>query len=87
MGTKKRWQEVDAHLIGLAVLQALANVDRGLYGEVDLDLGDRWVKIDTLDRPAFVVVSEIEAPVEFLENGEGIDEDGSEAAVYLPRGV
>ena len=71
MGTKKRWQEVDARLIGLAVLQALANVDRGLYGEVDLDLGGRWVKIDTLDRPAFVVLSEIEAPIELVDEVKG----------------
>lgn len=70
MGTKKRWLEVDAYLIGLAVLQALANVDRGLYGEIDIDLDGRWVKIDTLDRPAFVVVSEVETPPEFAGRGK-----------------
>ena len=70
MGTKKRWQDVNYHHLGMAVLQALANVDRGLYGEVDLDLEGRWVKIDTLDRPAFVVISEIEAPPELRGDGE-----------------
>ncbi len=67
MGTKKRWQEVNAHLMGLAVLQALSNMEHGDSREVEIDLGGRWVKIDTLDRPAFVVLSEIAPPIELVD--------------------
>ncbi len=64
MGGKKRWQEIDAHLVGLAVLMALANAERGFTGEVDLDLGGRWVTIVTPSRRGFVLVFEVEAPPE-----------------------
>ncbi len=64
MGTKKRWQEVNAELLGLAILQALANVEHGTEGEVEIDLEGRWVKIVTDRHRCRVVLFEIDAPPE-----------------------
>jgi hypothetical protein len=64
MGTKKRWQEVDARLMGLAVLRALANVEHGHSGEVEIDLEGRWVKIVTDCHRRRVVLFEIDVPPE-----------------------
>ena len=70
MGTKKGWKELDPALIGLAVLQALANAEGGLKGEVDLDLGGRWVRIQTDYLREMVVLFDIGAPPELRDPGE-----------------
>ena len=70
MGTKKRWQDVNYHHLGMAVLQALANRERGDSGEVEIDLDGRWVKI-VIDRHLCrVILFEVDAPPELRDPGE-----------------
>lgn len=45
MAEGKRRSEVEVSLLGMAVLSALDNMEKGIDGEVDLDLGGRWVRI------------------------------------------
>ena len=71
MGAKKRWSEVNAHPIGLAVLQALYNVQTGTSGEVEIDLEGRWVKIVVDRQQRRVVLFEVDAPPELRDPGEG----------------
>lgn len=44
-GGPKKWVEVDASLIGLSVLAAFNNLEKGEDGEADVDVGGRTVRI------------------------------------------
>ena len=41
----KKWEEVDASLVGLSVLSALHQLDHGEEGEADVDIGGRTLRI------------------------------------------
>lgn len=41
----KKWTEVDASLVGLSVVSAFNNLDKGEDGEADVDVGGRTLRI------------------------------------------
>lgn len=45
MSSPKEWVEVDASLVGLSVLAALNNLDKGEDGEADVEVGGRTLRI------------------------------------------
>ncbi len=67
MGTVKGWKDLDATLVGLVFLQALLNLEKGRAGYVDVDLGDRWIKIVVDPSAEHLVVSPIAPPIELVD--------------------
>lgn len=41
----KKWSEVDASLVGLSVVAAFNNLDKGEDGEADVEVGGRTLRI------------------------------------------
>ena len=48
----KRWEEIDVTQLGLLLMQAFNNLDRGEDGEFDLELGGRSLRLvnDSINR-------------------------------------
>ena len=70
MGTVKGWKDLDATLVGLVFLQALLNLEKGCAGWVEVDLGDRWIRIVVDPGSLHLVVSPISVPSRVREDGE-----------------
>lgn len=64
MGQVKRWDEVDVTQLGLLLVQAFNNLERGEDGEFDLELGGRSLRLvnDSINRR--VVIFELSNLVE-----------------------
>ena len=45
VSSPKKWIEVDASLVGLSVLAAFNNLDKGEDGEADVEVGGRTLRI------------------------------------------
>lgn len=67
MGTKKGWKELNTAVAGLAFVQSLSNLEEGKAGWVEIDLGDRWVRIVADPSAGRLVISPIEAPIELVD--------------------
>ena len=64
MDQAKRWEEIDVSQLGLLLVQAFNNLDRGEDGEFDVDLGGRSFRLvnDSINRR--VVIFELSNSME-----------------------
>lgn len=58
----KKWTEVDASLVGLSVVAAFNNLDKGEDGEADVDVGGRTLRIRFDPLQKRVLMFELEKP-------------------------
>ena len=70
MGELKAWTELDPRAVGLVILQALHNEERNILGQVEVDLGGRWVLVETMGFRSGVSIRSIPAPRELPDNGK-----------------
>ena len=59
MEREKRWEEIDVTQIGLLLVQALNNLERGEDGEFDVDLGGRSLRLVNDSTNRRVVIFEL----------------------------
>lgn len=62
MGAEPRWTKIDGARLGLVIHEALVRAARGEGGEVDIELGGRWIRIASTKFDGVVKVFEVDAP-------------------------
>jgi len=60
----KRWAEIDVNQLGLLLVQALINLERGEDGEFDVDLGGRSLRLVNDSINGRVVIFELSNSME-----------------------
>ena len=71
MAHKHQWTRYDAERLGLALMEALVRLKKGNVGSCDLDLEGRCLRIITNPSLERVILFEIGAPIELVDEVKG----------------